>query len=436
MMGRAHGVWFQRTKGRLDPGLVKELLRLRQTGAKEDESPLPVIIRWNKQADTEKRKQALNRCQEGSCNHLDGELTLMDCAFGRLTPTTIQELLDNEAVGKLFYDRPVKALLDIAGKFTGALDVHMEEGLTGDGIGIAVIDTGIHPHDDLAQPEARIDAFVDFVNGESEPYDDQGHGTHCAGDAAGNGHLSEGLYTAPAPGARLIGVKVLDENGGGQLSTVIQGVEWCVENREQYGIRIMSLSLGAPAYESHRDDPLCQAVEEAWHHGIAVFAAAGNEGPEPGTISTPGISPAVVTVGAMDDRNTENPDDDEKAPFSSRGPTPDAWVKPDIYAPGTDIISLSVPGSPLERQLPENRVGEHYISLSGTSMATPFCAGVAALLLEANPMLSPNDIKSILMQTVQSLDGDDPAGVVDVKQAVTLAKQYLQFQETLAEASR
>lgn len=433
-MERERNQWFQQTKGRLDPGLVAELQQLWTAGEREEDTPVPVIVRMNQRADKEKRRQAIERCREGSCNTVDGELRLTESVFGKLSPATIRELLDHEAVGKVFYDRPVKALLDVAGKFTGARDVQMEEGLSGEGITIAVLDTGIHPHPDLIQPDSRIDAFVDFINEESQPYDDQGHGTHCAGDAAGNGHASEGLYTAPAPGARLIGLKVLDKNGGGRLSTVIQGVEWCVENREQHAIRILSMSLGAPAYESHRDDPLCQAVEIAWHHGIAVFVAAGNEGPESGTIGTPGISPTVITVGAVDDRDTEEVSDDEKAPFSSRGPTVDDWVKPDLYAPGTSIVSLSVPGSPLEKQYPESRVGEHYIRLSGTSMATPFCAGVAALLLEANPRLSPNDIKGILMQTARPMAGDDPAGVIDVKPAVALAKQYRQFQEGRVES--
>jgi serine protease AprX len=433
-MERERNQWFQQTKGRLDPGLVAELQQLWTAGEGEEDTPVPVIVRMNQRADKEKRRQAIQRCREGSCNTVDGELRLTESVFGKLSPATIRELLDHEAVGKVFYDRPVKALLDVAGKFTGARDVQMEEGLSGEGVTIAVLDTGIHPHPDLIQPDSRIDAFVDFINEESKPYDDQGHGTHCAGDAAGNGHASEGLYTAPAPGARLIGLKVLDKNGGGRLSTVIQGVQWCVENREQHAIRILSMSLGAPAYESHRDDPLCQAVEIAWHHGIAVFVAAGNEGPESGTIGTPGISPTVITVGAVDDRDTEEVSDDEKAPFSSRGPTVDDWVKPDLYAPGTSIVSLSVPGSPLEKQYPESRVGEHYIRLSGTSMATPFCAGVAALLLEANPRLSPNDIKGILMQTARPMAGDDPAGVIDVKPAVALAKQYRQFQEGRVES--
>ncbi|MDR6225833.1 S8 family peptidase [Desmospora profundinema] len=432
-MGRERERWFQQSKGRLDPGLVEVLLGLQEAEPKEEETSLPVIIRLNDRVNEEKRQQAIQRCRDGSCNSLDGELKLSDSVFGRLSPATIQELLDYEAIEKVFYDRPVKAFLDVAGKFTGAVDVRLEEGLSGEGVTIAVLDTGIHPHPDLTLPQSRIDGFIDWINGKAEPYDDQGHGTHCAGDAAGNGNSSEGLYTAPAPGARLLGLKVLDENGGGRLSTVIQGVEWCVENREQHRIRILSLSLGAPAYESHREDPLCLAVEKAWHTGIAVFVAAGNEGPEPGTISTPGISPAVITVGSMDDRDTVDVSDDEKAPYSSRGPTADAWVKPDIYAPGTSIVSLSVPGSPLEKQFPENRVGEHYIRLSGTSMAAPFCAGVAALLLEVNPQLSPNDVKSILMQTARAMEGDDPAGVVDVKQAVALAKQYLQFQEGLVE---
>src|SRR5690606_33155351 len=174
---------------------------------------------------------------------------------------------------------------------------------------------------------------------------------------AGNGFQSEGLYAGAAPEADIVGVKVLDFSGGGRLSTVIRGIEWCIENKEKYGIRILSLSLGSPALESYRHDPLAQAAEKAWHKGIVVCAAAGNDGPNRGTISTPGNHPLIITVGAVDDRNTVSREDDVRAPFSSLGPTPDGLIKPDIYAPGTDIISLNAPGSELEKMLFESRVG-------------------------------------------------------------------------------
>ncbi|MFC4077677.1 S8 family peptidase [Salinithrix halophila] len=430
-MGKKERVWFEQAEGFLDPGLVQELRMLRKKTSDEENAALPVIVRFNHQAEKERREEAIRFCQDGSCDRVEGELAFLGGIYGSLSPATIKNLVKHEGVAKIYYDREVKALLDMASKSIGALDVQVKDGLTGKGVTIAVVDTGIHPHDDLMKPTMRIKAFVDLVAKEKDSYDDQGHGSHCAGNAAGNGGLSEGLYTSPAPEADLVGVKVLDAEGSGRLSTVIQGVEWCVRHRKELGIRVLSLSLGAPAFESYRDDPLCQAVEKAWHSGIVVCAAAGNEGPYPMTIGTPGIDPLIITVGSADDKNTEDRQDDQKAPYSSRGPTFDFLVKPDIYAPGTNIVSLSVPGSPLEKQLPENRVGDHYISLSGTSMATPICAGVAALMLEANPALSPNDVKAILMDTSQVLRGDQ-AGYIDVRAAVALAKEYAAFQGVTA----
>jgi serine protease AprX len=419
--------WFEEASRPLDPGLVHQLRKRRKRGGDGRDEAVPVIIRFKREAEEEKRKDVLRRCRKRSCDSIGGEIRLLNGCYGRLHPDTIRDLTDHEGVFRIYYDREVHAFLDVASKTTRSFEVHDRLGFTGKGVTIAVIDTGIHPHGDLTKPDNRIIAFADLVGNREEAYDDHGHGTHCAGDAAGGGYHSEGLYVGPAPEANLVGVKVLDAEGGGRLSTVIRGVEWCVEHKEELGIRILSLSLGAPAYESYRDDPLCQAVERAWHSGLVVCAAAGNEGPEPLTISTPGIDPVILTVGAADDRNTPDRSDDEKAPFSSRGPTIDQLVKPDVYAPGADIVSLSAPGSTLEELLPENRVGEHYIHLSGTSMATPICAGVVALMLEANPYLSPNDVKSILMSTAQPMAGDQ-AGYLDARKAVDMARAYLEFQ--------
>ena len=427
-MANRREAWFEQANGFLDPGLIRELKRLREAGIDEEQEAVPVIVSFDHQVESSIRQEALDLCSTGSCNEVHGELRTPKGFYGKISPGTIRRLTEQDGVRKVFHDREVRSFLDVARKSSGVTEVQAQEGLTGKGVTIAVIDTGSHPHVDLMKPDSRIVAFADLVGGEEEPYDDQGHGTHCAGDAAGNGHLSEGLYAGPAPEAKLVGVKVLDKNGSGQLSQVIKGVEWCVENREKYDIRILSLSLGAPAFESYRDDPLAQAVEAAWHSGLVVCAAAGNEGPYPGTISTPGHDPVILTVGSADDRNTVDRKDDVKASYSSRGPTLDLLVKPDIYAPGTNIISLSVPGSPLEEQMPENRVNEYYINLSGTSMATPFCAGVAALLLEANPTLSPNDVKSILKFTAQPMEGDQ-AGYLDVGRAVEMAEKYRSFQK-------
>ncbi|RAL24338.1 S8 family peptidase [Thermoflavimicrobium daqui] len=420
--------WFLESERMIDPSLRFELQHIRTRSVDAEQASIPVIVQLKEETDEQFVHELYELCAERSCNAVDGYLSLLSGFYGRIHPETIRSLSEYDQVAHIFYDRKVQLFLDVAKKTTGSLDVQLQKGLTGKGVTIVIIDTGIHPHKDLIEPKNRIIGFHDLIHGKKAPYDDQGHGTHCAGSAAGNGRLSQGLYMGAAPEANLVGIKALDAEGGGSLSNVIRGIEWCVKKRDEYGIRIISLSLGSPATMPYRQDPLAQAAEKAWHHGIVVVAAAGNEGPYAGTISTPGNDPVIITVGAADDKNTKSHQDDEIAPFSSRGPTPDGLVKPDIYAPGADICSLNVRGSILDQQLPENKVNDDYIRLSGTSMATPFLAGVIAQLLEANSQLSPNDIKCILTNTSKEIKGDQ-AGFIDVKKAVKLAKQYVKFQK-------
>ncbi|MCZ8514059.1 S8 family peptidase [Paenibacillus filicis] len=307
----------------------------------------------------------------------------------------ISKLYRCKHVYRVFPDRKRRMLLDIATPAIGA-SAAQAAGLTGRGVGIAIIDTGVYPHPDLTRPANRIAAFKDFVGGRTKAYDDNGHGTHCAGDAAGNGFSSGGRYRGPAPQARIIGVKVLDAQGTGYDSTIIRGIDWCIRNRKRYGIRIASLSLGGPAPGSCGQDPLCQAVNRAVRRGLVIVAAAGNEGPRPGTISSPGTSPLAITAGAADDRRSVRPLAERVAGFSSRGPAKGGAMKPDLVAPGVGIVSLRVPGSVLDRLLPSARRGRRYFALSGTSMATPLTAGAAAQLLQRYPGLTPAGVKRLL----------------------------------------
>jgi len=213
---------------------------------------------------------------------------------------------------------------------------------TGKGISIAILDTGVAPHPDI---ENKIVAFKDFVNDKEAPYDDNGHGTHVAGDAAGTGVSSGGKYKGTAPDASIVGVKVLNNDGGAKVSDIIEGIDWVIQNRDKYNIRIINMSIGVPS-AGFQFDPIDKAVERAVNAGIVVVAAAGNEGPKMGTIGgAPGNSPLALTVGAIDDKNTIDKSDDEIAPFSSRGPTMDGITKPDLVAPGTNIISLNIKDS-------------------------------------------------------------------------------------------
>ncbi|MNI46894.1 Serine protease AprX [compost metagenome] len=259
-----------------------------------------------------------------------------------------------------------------------------------------MLDTGVFPHPDLVRPVNRIVAFKDFVNHRKRPYDDNGHGTHIAGDAAGNGWSSKGKYKGPAPEAGIVGVKVLDINGDGYDSTIIKGIEWCIAEKKRLKLRILSMSFGGPVNTSCKDDLLCQAVDKAVQAGLTVVIAAGNSGPGRKTIESPGINPAAITVGAVDDRRTLTQKDDRITFYSSRGPTPCGKIKPDITAPGESVISLRAPGSQLARRFPYMRIGKQYFVLSGTSVSTPIVSGAAAQLLQSCPSLTPGQVKARL----------------------------------------
>ncbi|SFI99943.1 S8 family peptidase [Thermoflavimicrobium dichotomicum] len=329
-----------------------------------------------------------------------------------LSILSLQQLLTMKGIKKIYLDCKVKICLDIATPTTQAHLIWPQDN-QGEGATIAIIDTGIAPHPDI---QSRIIAFHDFVNQKHEPYDDNGHGTHCAGCAAGDGSMSDGKYKGTAPKALLVGVKVLGKFGEGYLSDVIAGIDWCIEHRQKYNIRVISLSLGTESADSYQDDPVCQIVQKAWQNGIVVTAAAGNNGPNEKTISSPGIDPTIITVGAVDTNRTLSREDDYVASFSSRGPTVDGYMKPDIVAPGSNIISLRSKGSYLDITMIDNQVGSHYFSLSGTSMATPMVAGIVSTLLTKNPELSPDKVKQILLNHAYALKDSNNAqgkGLVD-----------------------
>ncbi len=314
--------------------------------------------------------------------------------------------------------RPV---LDIS-RSTLGINRLWEQGFTGKGVGICVIDSGLHPHQDL---DGRIVAFADMNEGRKKPYDPYGHGTHVAGIAAGTGAASEGVFMGVAPDAHLVGVRITS------VSEAIKGIQWAIENKDKYDIKVINMSLGDFPMRSWKDDPWAQAAEKAWDAGIVVVVAAGNEGPSKGSISTPGIAPSVITVGAIDDKNTPQRDDDRIADFTSRGPTtPDGLGKPDLVAPGVEIYGPLVPNSKLDNpDLP--RVGNEYLAISGTSQATPLVSGVAALLIQANPDLTNNEIKEILVSTAEDYlprvnPYDQGAGLLDPMESLEVALRLRQ----------
>lgn len=331
------------------------------------------------------------------------EMRMLPSLVADLPFSSFEELARSRYVYKIWRDSPVYAQLDVAVPTSGGL-IPYQAGYTGKGVVVAVLDTGIDPHEDLTEPSNRILAWKDFVNQKKSPYDDNGHGTHVAGIIAGNGRYSNGKYRGMAPDVKLVGIKILNEEGGGRLSDVISGIEWCIDSIAALNIKAINLSIGSEIQESYRSDPLCRLTTAAWEKGITVCAAAGNSGPEIGSINTPGINPVIITVGNLDDQNTLTNIDDILSPSSSRGPTPDEFVKPDLVAPGTNITSL--------------KVGGGYTTFSGTSMATPLVTGAVALILQKKPDLKPDQIKTLLKRKARDI-GVGPnlqgAGALDLQ---------------------
>jgi len=278
-----------------------------------------------------------------------------------------------------------------------------QQGITGGGVTVAILDSGVAADADLVQPNNRLLASVNFAD-ERLTSDPGGHGTHIAGIVAGNGTRSGGEFTGIAPQANVVDVRVLGNTGSGRISSVVRGIEWVLAHRAAYNIRVINLSFGAPANLPYRVDPMSAAVEIAWRRGLVVVAASGNGGPQRDTVVTPGIDPYVITVGATDDRGTIGRGDDMLAWFSAWG-SPDSNAKPDLVAPGRRIVSLRVPGSALDTLFPDRVVmaqnGATYFRLTGTSMATAVVSGAAALLLQGRPTLTPDQVKALLVGTTQ-----------------------------------
>jgi len=368
-----------------------------------------------------------------------------------LTNGQLKQIASHPSVFQLHYDRPTAKHNYRTSVTVGARAVQETLGYSGAGVGIAVIDSGITTwHDDLTSTSStlfpygnqRVKKFVDFVNGQTLPYDDNGHGTHVAGIIAGNGYDSLGEKAGIAPRASLISLKVLDQNGQGTISNIIAALGWVAANASTYNIRVVNMSVGAGVSESYWTDPLTLACKALTDRGIVVVAAAGNIGKNAagqlqwGGITAPGNAPWVLTVGASSTMGTLTRADDQMASFSSSGPTYlDYEAKPDLVAPGTGTVSLAVPGSAfysakaeylLDGKLPLGY--KPYLALSGTSMAAPVVSGTVALMLQANPNLTPNLVKAILQYTAQPYPGYSAlrqgAGFLNTLGAVRLARYY------------
>jgi serine protease AprX len=275
-----------------------------------------------------------------------------------------------------------------------------DRNIMGENIGVAVVDTGICMHKDFTEGKNRIKSFHDLIHGRIEPYDDNGHGSHVSGIIGGNGFLSGGRYTGVAPKCDLIGIKVLDQKGDGNISDVLAGLQWIIDNKAKYNIRVVNISVGTTTKDNADENSLLvKGVNAVWDAGIVVVVAAGNNGPSPMSISTPGISRKVITVGSSDDRITVELFGNKTMDYSGRGPTASCVKKPDIVAPGSNIVSCgTMKNYQRYRYNVLNNPRNDYTNLmyavkSGTSMATPIVTGAIALLLSAYPSLSNKEVK-------------------------------------------
>lgn len=371
--------------------------------------------------------------------------------------TALADLGSDPRVARISMDRPVHATMARTTAATGASVAQQTYGVTGAGVGVALIDSGISTwHNDLYLGDggpARVAHYRDFTVSPddpraSDPSDAYGHGTHVAGIVAGSGHDSNGRRAGIAPDARLVALRVLDADGNGTISNVIEAIDYAIEHSGALNIRVINISVAAGVFESYRSDPLTRAARRAVEAGIVVVTSAGNLGeneygePQYGGITAPGNAPWVITVGAASHQGTPHRSDDVVASFSSRGPTAiDMGAKPDLIAPGVGIESLADPFSTLATLNPELLVGEFgpsgrpYLSLSGTSMAAPVVTGAVALMLQQNPQLTPNAVKVILQYTAQAHPTEpvlaQGAGMLNVAGALRLAAWFAQPTETL-----
>lgn len=322
-----------------------------------------------------------------------------------LTPVQIARLASHPEVKMVEADLPVRLFLNTATQWTGVQQARRDFKVTGDGNGdlkrydrddvvVAVIDTGIDVrHVDL--DGGKVIGWHDGVNKLPIAYDDQGHGSHVSSIIAGTGE-GDGKSVGVAPGAALVGIKVMDMLGRGTESGIISGIEWMLENKERFGIRVANLSLGAEGC-ADGTDAMAEAVDRAVDAGITVFVAAGNAGPGACSIGTPASSAKAITVGAAYDPGEGGW---LAAEFSGRGPTKDGRIKPDIMTPGYNINAAKANSR------------QAYVAQSGTSMATPFAAGIAALMLSAQRDLGPDQLKTLLYEPTNFRDfgpaGHDP----------------------------
>jgi serine protease AprX len=421
----------------------------RQLQEASSDSRRTVIVRVRRGA----RQRVLERYRRGHSQ----EIGLIDAVTTEVKGKELRELTSDPDVLSVSVDADVSATAYTASPAAAAASANMgasgttsllkrslgiQDWFSGSSVTVAVIDSGIQNSIDF---DGRIIASYDFTNGDRarvmKAVDEYGHGTHVAGLIGSSGASSGGKYAGIAPGVRLLSLKVLTKRGTGKTSDVIRALEFAVANKDRFDIKVINLSLGHPIYEPATSDPLVEAVEMAVRAGIVVVTAAGNVGTNPVTgttgyagILSPGNSPSAITVGASNTGGTTGRRDDRVAPYSSRGPSwYDGIAKPDVVAPGANLLSNEVDGSTLAETYPNLVVRDKaakLLRLNGTSMAAGVVTGLVASMLDANnyggylraqmahgnrkpytgvPALTPNAVKAMLQYSATPLR--DAAGL-------------------------
>jgi serine protease AprX len=398
--------------GKFAPDLVPVVARAQKNAESQETAKIIVQYQQTPRAKQEGRVQRLGA-------RLNARLGLVKAIALTVPTSALTALAADPEVVAIHTDHPLKGMDSVTNAAVN-ISSAWNAGYNGSGIGVAILDSGINDsHPDLwdaKQTHSRVVYHQDFTgtpttNSSGAKYDLYGHGTHVAGIVGGNGYLSSGNYSGVAPAVNLVDLRALDQNGDGSDSTVIAAIQEAISLQNTYNIQVINLSLGRGISESYTQDPLCQAVESAWQAGIVVVVAAGNYGRTTvdgidgyGTVTAPGNDPFVITVGAMNSNGSSSQSAETMTTYTSKGPTMfDHVVKPDIMAPGNSIVSLVAQGATLEADYPAQLVNGNnglpdYFTLSGTSMATPVVSGAAALILQQNSNLTPDQVKARLMQ--------------------------------------
>lgn len=363
----------------------------------------------------ENKVQIIVRCDEYEQNlnnivslgRIKYKLPMIQAYVVELEEEQLESLKHNNKNWHVEVDTHITAQMNRASDIIELKWAH-EHGYYGEDVCVAILDTGISLHGDFLEngENKRIVAFKDILNHRKDMYDDNGHGTHVAGIVGGTGALSKGKYCGVAPKCKFVIVKVLNYKGDGNISDVLAGLQWVIDNQRKYNIKVVNISVGTSNRENVDENSLLvKGVDAVWNHGMVVVVAAGNNGPGPMSISTPGISRKVITVGSSDDNITVELFGNKVSDYSGRGPTNSCIKKPDIVAPGSNIVSCNATKNfPRYRSSPFFKNDYMlYTVKSGTSMATPIVSGSIALLLGAYPNMTNKEVKLKLRSSAKDL---------------------------------